>query len=91
MTKRQKKIQERFTTLIFLICQEAEVWDESECTVLHSTGKQYEGVVIEGEKVQQMMIDGQKRSIVSMAERMIDELKQEDPADVLRAYHSIRR
>ena len=89
MTKRQKKIREGFTTLIFLICQEAEVWDETEFTVLHSTGKRYEGVVYEGEKIQQLMVDGQKKSIGRIAKDMIDELKQEEPADVLRAYQSI--
>jgi len=89
MTKKQKKIREEFTTLIFLICQEAEVWDKTEVTALHSTGKKYEGVVSNGEKIQQLMIDGQKRTIGHLAKNMIDSLKQEDPADVLRAYQSI--
>ena len=89
MTKRQKKIREGFTTLIFLICQEAEVWDETEFAPLHSTSKKYEGVVYEGQKIQQVMVEGQKESVGRIAKDMINELKQEDPADVLRAFHSI--
>ena len=89
MTKRQKKIRESFTTLIFLICQEAEVWDETEFSPLHSTKKKYDGVVYEGKKIQQLMVDGQKKTVGRIAQDMINELKKENPADVLRAYHSI--
>ena len=75
--------------MIFLICQEAEVWDEDEISSLYSTSKKYNGVVYEGDNIQQLMVDGQRNTIGEIAKSMILELKQEDRADVLRAYRSI--